>query len=75
MNSSDGIRIELFLPAELAVQLGRIAEAGGLRDVAEAAIVGLAEWAAARQSELDNRDPAQKYFVNEALDELFHRRK
>jgi hypothetical protein len=37
--------------------------------------VGLAEWAAARQTELDNRDPAAKYFINDALDELFDRRK
>ena len=32
-------------------------------------------FAAARQAELDNRDPAQKYFINEALDELFERSK
>jgi hypothetical protein len=67
--------IELTLPAELFAQLGRIAEASGLRDAVEAAIVGLAEWAAARQTELDNRDPARKYFINEALDELCDRRK
>jgi len=70
-----GPSIELILPAELFAQLGRIAEASGLRDATEAAIVGLAEWAAARQAELDNRDPAQKYFINDALDQLFDRRK
>lgn len=68
-------RIELTLPAALFAQLGRIAEASGLRDAVEAAIVGLAEWAAARQTELDSRDPAQKYFINEALEELFDRHK
>ncbi len=68
-------KIELSLPAELFDQLCRIAEAHGLRDAAEAAIAGLAEWAALRQAELDNRDPSRKYFVNEALDELMTRRK
>lgn len=73
--SLQGTRIELMIPAELFAQLGRIAEASGLRDATEAATVGLAEWAAGRQAELDNRDPAQKYFVNEALDQLFERRR
>jgi len=70
-----GPSIELILSAELFAQLGRIAEASGLRDATEAAMVGLAEWAAGRQTELDNRDPAQKYFINDALDQLFDRRK
>jgi hypothetical protein len=73
--SLQGTRIELTIPAELFAQLGWIAEASGLRDATEAATVGLAEWAAGRQAELDNRDPAQKYFVNEALDQLFERRR
>jgi len=30
----------------------------------------LADWIARRQSELDDRDPAQRYFINEALDQL-----
>ncbi len=34
-----GFSIELILPAELFAQLGRIAEASGLRDATEAAIV------------------------------------
>jgi hypothetical protein len=68
-------KIELIIPAELFEQLCRIADASGLRDATEAAMVGLAEWAAARQADLDDRDPAEKYFVNEALDELFARRK
>jgi hypothetical protein len=68
-------KIELTIPGELFEQLCRIADASGLRDATEAAMVGLAEWAAARQADLDNRDPAEKYFVNEALDELFARRK
>jgi hypothetical protein len=68
-------KIELTIPGELFEQLCRIAEASGLCDAAEAAMVGLAEWTAGRQADLDNRNPAEKYFVNEALDELFERRK
>ena len=74
-NSAQETRIELTLPAELFAQLGRIAVASGLRDATEAALVGLTEWAAARQTELDNRDPAAKYFINDALDQLCDRRK
>jgi len=73
--SAQGTSLELTIPVELFDQLCRIAEASGLRDAIEAATVGLAEWAAIRQTELDNRDPAQKYFINEALDELFERHK
>jgi hypothetical protein len=63
-------RLELHLPADLFARLSRIAAATGLHDPAEAAIVGLAEWTAAREAQLDDRDPGRKYFVNAALDEL-----
>jgi hypothetical protein len=33
-------------------------------------MVAIAEWTARRVAELDDRDPSQKYIVNEALDEL-----
>ena len=68
-------RLELHLPAELFARLSRIAAASGLRDPAEAATVGLAEWVAAREAQLDDRDPERKYFVNAALDELLEHRK
>jgi hypothetical protein len=67
--------IKLLLSAELFGQLDRIAKSSGLRDVTEAAMVGLTEWASSRVAELDNRDPVQKYFINEALEQLFARRK
>ena len=68
-------RIILELPEALANELERIAEAFEIRDVNEAALMGLADWIARRKSELDDRDPAQRYFINEALDQLATRKK
>jgi hypothetical protein len=59
----------------LASELERIADAFEIRDVNEAALIGLADWIARRKSELDDRDPAQRYFINEALDQLATRKK
>ncbi len=67
----DQWKLELHLPMETLRELERIAQAAGLADAVEAAKLGLIEWVARRKAELDNQDPAQKYFVNEALDELF----
>jgi hypothetical protein len=68
-------RIILDLPEEIGDQLARIAEAFEIADLNEAAMIGLADWIARRQSELDDRDPAQRYFINEALDQLAARKK
>ena len=65
-------RIEIELPDELHEQLARIASALGIPGVSEAAIIAVAEWVSRRTSELDDRNPDQRYFVNEALDELIH---
>jgi hypothetical protein len=71
----DERKIELKIPEELYRELCRITEAQGLRDPAEAAIIGLAQWIDWRTAELDNRDPGQKYFVNDALDRLLEGKK
>lgn len=63
----------LDLPEELWADLTRVTEAFEFANPLEAAIVGLADWIARRKSELDDRDPARRYFVNEALDELLTR--
>jgi hypothetical protein len=63
------------LPEEMADELARIAEAFEIRDVNEAALIGLADWIARRKSELDDHDPAQRYFINEALDQLAGRKR
>ena len=68
-------RVEIDLPEELFEQLMRVAEAIGVSDPAEAATIGLAEWVSRRKAELDDRDPNEKYLVNEALDELLEKKK
>jgi hypothetical protein len=70
-----GKRIELELPDELWNELERVAGALGIANPVEAAMVGLAEWVSRRKGELDDRDPEQKYFINEALDELASQKK
>lgn len=65
-----GKSITIEIPDELWAALGEIGAAFGIPSVEEAAVIALAEWAARRKGELDDRDPAQRYFVNEALDEL-----
>ncbi len=69
------MKIQIDLPDELFAQLMRVAEALGISNPAEAATVGLAEWVSRRKSELDDRDPNEKYEVNEALDELLEKKK
>ncbi len=69
------MKIQIDVPDELFAQLMRVAEAMGISNPAEAATVGLAEWVTRRKSELDDRDPNEKYEVNEALDELLEKKK
>ena len=68
-------KIQIEVPDELFEQLMRVAEAMGSSNPEEAATVGLAEWVSRRKSELDDRDPNEKYEVNEALDELLEKKK
>ena len=65
-----GEAITVELPDELWAGLGEVADALGISSAEEAAVIAIAEWTARRKSELDDRDPAQRYFVNQALDEL-----
>jgi pyruvate/2-oxoglutarate dehydrogenase complex dihydrolipoamide dehydrogenase (E3) component len=68
-------KIQIEVPDELFEQLMRVAEAMGISNPEEAATVGLAEWVSRRKSDLDDRDPNEKYVVNEALDELLEKKK
>ena len=68
-------KIQIEIPDELFAQLMRVAESFGISNPEEAATVGLAEWVSRRKSELDDRDPNEKYAVNEALDELLEKKK
>lgn len=67
-------QIEVDLPDELADSLKRVAEALGITTLDEAAIIAIADWTSRRTAELDNLDPDRRYFVNEALDELIHKK-
>jgi hypothetical protein len=66
--ASKTLRVDL--PDELCAALSEVAEALGVSSAEEAAVIAIAEWTARRKAELDDRDPAQRYFVNQALDEL-----
>jgi hypothetical protein len=68
-------KIQIDVPDELFSQLMRIAAAMGISNPEEAATIGLAQWVSRRKSELDDRDPNEKYVVNEALDELLEKKK
>ena len=65
-----GRRIEIEVPDELARNLDLVAQALGIPTAEETALIAVAEWVSRRKAELDDRDPEEKYFVNEALDEL-----
>jgi hypothetical protein len=75
LTAMPAIKITLDLPDELGDDLARIAEAFEIADLSAAALIGLADWIARRKSELDDRDPDQRYFINEALDQLAARKK
>jgi hypothetical protein len=65
-----GKTISLELPDEMWTQLAEVAAALGVSKAEEAALLEIADWTAQRKAELDDRDPGQRYFVNEALDQL-----
>ena len=65
-----GKTISVELPDELWAGLSEVADALGISSAGEAAVIAIAEWTARHRSELDDRDPQQRYFVNQALDEL-----
>jgi hypothetical protein len=70
-----GKRLEIELPAELFSQLAEVARETGIGSLTETAVIGLAQWVSQRRAEIGERDPNQKYFVNEALDELAKKQK
>jgi hypothetical protein len=64
------VRIEIDLPDDLRDDLQTVAGALGIPTLSEAALIALADWTARRKAEIDDKNPGQRYFVNEALDEL-----
>lgn len=63
-------RLELELPDDLFNELCRVSDALGIPNASEAAMLAVADWVSRRKAELDDRDPDQRYFINEALDDL-----
>ncbi len=53
------VRLEIDLPDELRNELQRIAEALGIGQISEAAIIAIGDWTSRRKSELDG--PLQKH--------------
>jgi predicted transcriptional regulator len=64
------MKIELELPDDLFEELSRVAETLEISSAIEAATIAVADWVSRRKAELDDRDPEQRYFINEALDQL-----
>ena len=62
--------VSIELPDELWSALEQVARELGYMSPEQAATAGLAEWIMRRKSEIEDRDPSQRYFVNEALDDL-----
>jgi hypothetical protein len=67
--------IRLELDEEICRDLERIAQRLGMGTIEEALRLAAADWAARRQAEIDDSDPDQRYFVNEALDELLSKKR
>jgi hypothetical protein len=65
-----GKTISVEIPDEMLTQLAAVADALGVSRIEEAALLAIADWTAQRKADLDDRDPSQKYFVNEALDKV-----
>ncbi|HYA34388.1 MAG TPA: hypothetical protein VEF03_02160 [Candidatus Binataceae bacterium] len=74
-NEMPGKKINIELPEEIFSQLCEVSRMLGIGDPAEAAVIAIAQWVSRRKSELDDRDPQQRYFINEALDELIEKKK
>ncbi|MGH7988365.1 MAG: hypothetical protein ACREQX_19035 [Candidatus Binataceae bacterium] len=62
--------LQLEIPEELWRELERVTRSLGLGEPHQAALIAVADWVARRRAELDDRDPGERYFVNEALDAL-----
>jgi hypothetical protein len=66
--------VALELDEALCADLEQAARDLGLSGIEDALRIAAAEWVARRQAEIDDRDPGQRYFVNEALDELMKKK-
>ncbi len=63
------------LDEDTCCELAHVASHLGLGGIEDAMRAAAMEWLARRKAEIDDHDPAQRYFVNEALDELVARKR
>ena len=66
--------VSLELEASFCQELETLAARLGIGGVEEALRAAAEQWVAGQRAESDDRDPSQRYFVNEALDELMARK-
>jgi hypothetical protein len=66
--------IELRLDEDICRELEKLADGLALGNIEDALRAAAVDWIARRKAELGDRDPNQRYFVNEALDELMSKK-
>jgi hypothetical protein len=66
--------IRLELDDNFCREIDEIAARLGIGPLKDALRIAAADWLARRRAEMDDRDPNQRYFVNEALDELMSKK-
>jgi Ribbon-helix-helix protein, copG family len=67
--------VELRLDEDICRELQELAHSLGLATIEDALRSAVSDWIARRKSEIGDRDPNQRYFVNEALDELISKKR
>ena len=67
--------VHLELHEDFCRDLEEVAAHLGVGAIEDALRAAAADWLARRKAEIDDRDPAQRYFVNEALDELMTKKR
>jgi hypothetical protein len=67
--------IRLELDEKLCRDLEKLAAHFGIGGIEDALRAAAAEWAAGRKAEVAENDPNERYFVNQALDELIAKKR
>ena len=70
MDNTNTEKVTLEISSDLWAELEKVAQILGFANTEDAAVGAISEWVSRRKAEIEDRDPAQRYFVNEALDEL-----
>ena len=67
--------IPLELDDKLCRELEEVTAHLRLGTIEDVLRIAAADWVSRRKAEIDNQDPNQRYFVNEALDELMSKKR